>query len=495
MRNTPTADEFYWHHATTFTADVEFQAFTRVGFFGFILGDHWNHDLNGHTVEGLRFLAEGGGIISANARGLDLFPGDEPGIVTRGGQYLSDDEGGSMPGGLTDDVLRGDDFNNVYTYNGGTDFFDGRGGSDTLDLSDTGTRVLIDLVAADGEVYAGDGSIFLLYIDSVENVVGTLDDDIFRGDGSDNTYVFHWRPRRLRRTRRNRYARPVQREYRRLGRSRLFARRGLFADGVTFMVDTNSIENVIGTAGDDVFRGDAQNNVYGYNGGLDVVYGRDGSDTVDLSNAGDAVWVDLEYSGGEVYSRDGLTFMVDSNSTENAVGTSGDDVFRGDAQTNVYWYNGGLDIVDGRGGTDVIAFMAVEGSVRVDLAQGFAEVSNQGGPTVRVTITSMEAAGGSLGNDTFIGDFGRNIWVGNGGDDTFVFQPNSGPDTIIDFVGGPGASDVLDVSAYGFATGGQVLTFATQVGPDTVFNFGDGDTLTLLAVTRSSLVADDFIIA
>jgi hypothetical protein len=178
----------YWLHTTTFTADVEFQAFTRVGFFGFILGDHWNHDLNGHTVEGLRFLAEGGGIISANARGLDLFPGDEPGIVTRGGQYLSDDHGGSLPAASTDDVLRGDDLDNVYTYNGGMDFFDGRGGSDTLDLSDRGTGVLIDLV--EGEVYSRDGSAFLLYVESVENFVGTPDDDIFRaGNGGHNVFI------------------------------------------------------------------------------------------------------------------------------------------------------------------------------------------------------------------------------------------------------------------------------------------------------------------
>jgi hypothetical protein len=64
---------------------------SRAGFMGYILGDGWNHDLNGHTVEGRRFQAEGGAVISANQRGLDLYPGGQPGGVSRGGQYLSDD--------------------------------------------------------------------------------------------------------------------------------------------------------------------------------------------------------------------------------------------------------------------------------------------------------------------------------------------------------------------------------------------------------------------
>jgi hypothetical protein len=485
----------YWHHATTFTADVEFQAFTRVGFFGFILGDHWNHDLSGHTVEGHRFLAEGGGIISANARGLDLFPGDQPGTVTRGGQYLSDDDDGIIPAASTDDVLRGDDLDNVYTYNGGMDFFDGRGGSDTLDLSDNGTRVLIDLVAAEGEVYSGDGSIFLLYISSVENVVGTLDDDIFRGDGSDNTYVFTggldvFDGRNGTDTLDlSNASTPVRIDLQNpLGE--VYSR-----DGLTFMVDTNSVEIFIGTSGDDLFLGDVQNNTYVYSGGFDGVAGRGGTDTLDLSDAGTEVWIDLEYSGGEVYSRDGVTFMVNTDSVENFIGTSGDDVFRGNAQDNVYGYNGGLDMIDGRGGGDVIDFSAVEGSVTVDLVQDAADVLYLDASIERVVITSIEHAVGTRGNDTFIGDSQRNIFVGNGGNDTFVFGTGPGSDTIIDFGGGTGASDVLDVSAFGFATATDVLARASQVGTNTVIDFGGGSTLTLLGVARSSLVADDFIIA
>jgi hypothetical protein len=49
-------------------------------------------------------------------------------------------------------VLRGDGLDNSYT-----------GGSDTLDLSVSGTGALIDLVDSEGEVYSRDGSTFLLY--------------------------------------------------------------------------------------------------------------------------------------------------------------------------------------------------------------------------------------------------------------------------------------------------------------------------------------------
>jgi hypothetical protein len=556
----------YWHHATTFTADVQFQAFARAGFAGFLLGDHWNHDLNGHTVEGRRFLAEGGAVISANQRGLDLFPGDQPGIVSRGGQYLSHD-GANLPDPPPDQLFRGDDLDNTYNYNGGLDFFDGQGGQDTLDLWNYGIGVLIDTTETLGDVHWADGSVFLLYLTSVENVVGTIGNDTFRANDADNTYaynggmdVFDGRDgsdtldlsdagipvrvdldvlqgevysfdgliflvdtvsvENIVGTPGNDTVRgsALDNTYVYNGGFDVFDGRGgidtldlssagpvwvdldysrgevYSRDGVTFMVDTNAIENVVGTPGDDVFRGTAQSNMYVYNGGQDVVYGRGGIDILDLSDASTAAWIDLDYARGEVYSRDGTILMVDTDSIESVVGTPGDDVFRGDAKENVYYYNGGADIVLGRGGADAVVFTAVEGSVTVDLAQGVAEITSPPAVTVQVSLTSIENVVASEGNDTIIGDSQNNQFIGMGGADTFVFRPGAGDDLVRDFAGGPGVGDVLDVSAYGFATINDVLASATQAGANTVFDFGGGDTLMLLAVTKSSLVADDFII-
>jgi hypothetical protein len=50
----------------------------------------------------------------------------------------------------------------------------------------------------------------------------------------------------------------------------------------------------------------------------------------------------------------------------------------------------------------------------------------------------------------------------------------------------------VDLSGYDFANATDALALASQVGADTVFDFGGGDTLTLSAVTLSSLAADDF---
>ena len=95
-----------------------------------------------------------------------------------------------------------------------------------------------------------------------------------------------------------------------------------------------------------------------------------------------------------------------------------------------------------------------------------------------------------------IGSHGNDQLTGGGANDFFVFAPGSAADTITDFIAGPGTDDRIDLRTFaggGIADLNAVLTHATQVGADTVINFGGGDALTLLGVTRTSLSADDFV--
>jgi hypothetical protein len=84
--------------------------------------------------------------------------------------------------------------------------------------------------------------------------------------------------------------------------------------------------------------------------------------------------------------------------------------------------------------------------------------------------------------------------TGGGGQDTFVYYPGSGADTIVDFVSGSGAShDILDFSMLqGTDTLSNTLAMATQSGSDTIFDFGSGNTLTLQGVLKTGLVSADF---
>ena len=78
---------------------------------------------------------------------------------------------------------------------------------------------------------------------------------------------------------------------------------------------------------------------------------------------------------------------------------------------------------------------------------------------------------------------------------TSTMVGGSGADTVNGFVAG-GVTDKIDLT--GFAnlhTLSDVLALASQVGANTVINFGAGDTLTLNGVTRTSLTANDFVFA
>src|SRR5262249_32697835 len=84
--------------------------------------------------------------------------------------------------------------------------------------------------------------------------------------------------------------------------------------------------------------------------------------------------------------------------------------------------------------------------------------------------------------------------TGGLGNDTFVFAPGFGNDTITDFSRAVGNRDIIDLSAFHFASGTDALSHAVANGADTVFNFGNGDTLTVqntAAGNITNLLVDD----
>src|SRR5690606_12777174 len=90
---------------------------------------------------------------------------------------------------------------------------------------------------------------------------------------------------------------------------------------------------------------------------------------------------------------------------------------------------------------------------------------------------------------------GDDILTGLGGDDRFVFGPNSGRDTITDFVAGAGTEVVIDLTALtGFDSVAQVTARTTQPGADAVIDLGGGgNSIPLLGVNAGILHEDDFL--
>src|SRR6185503_5645383 len=140
--------------------------------------------------------------------------------------------------------------------------------------------------------------------------------------------------------------------------------------------DLSSVENIVGTAYDDILSGNSTDNVFVYTGGRDIVGGAAGADTIDFSGFGSAVWVDLAIAGQyEAWTVDqpsisGGTWRAigDLSSVENVTGTPYDDILSGNSTDNVFVYAGGRDIVGGAAGADTMDFSRFGSAVWVDLS-------------------------------------------------------------------------------------------------------------------------------
>ncbi len=97
---------------------------------------------------------------------------------------------------------------------------------------------------------------------------------------------------------------------------------------------------------------------------------------------------------------------------------------------------------------------------------------------------------GGKGNDVLSGGKGDDSLVGGLGDDQFIYHSGDGNDTITDFTVATEKIKLVDLGITSFS---QAMSFAAQVGSDTVFTFAPGSTLTLIGVAKSSLVANDFL--
>lgn len=95
--------------------------------------------------------------------------------------------------------------------------------------------------------------------------------------------------------------------------------------------------------------------------------------------------------------------------------------------------------------------------------------------------SNPETLSGGNGDDTIDGGRGDDVITGNLGSDLFVVRPDSGSDTVTDLRVAQGDRIVLTAFAE-IESVAEAMTYASQVGSDVVFDFGQAE-LTLLGVT------------
>lgn len=94
---------------------------------------------------------------------------------------------------------------------------------------------------------------------------------------------------------------------------------------------------------------------------------------------------------------------------------------------------------------------------------------------------------GNMGNDHLDGEAGNDKLHGGAGSNTFYFSNDGDIDYIDDF---QDDIDIIVFTGFDGVNADNVMSFATQSGGHVVFDFGDGDQLTVWNTTKAVLEND-----
>ena len=216
-----------------------------------------------------------------------------------------------------------------------------------------------------------------------------------------------------------------------------------------------------GTSGDDILVQNAGEN--------DVVDGKDGTDTLDLSGMDEAATLNLNNGGNQrIGASQGLDRVLN---VENIIGTRFGDRFTALDAGSTIEAGGGDDTVIGGPGDD--ALYGGDNNDRI--------IANGGDDTVYGGAGTDNVNGGD-GDDELHGDEGRDTLVGDGGDDTLyggdgndTLRGRLGMDTLY---GGAGNDSIVgeedDDTAYG---GDGNDNIKGSIGNDTLYGDAGVDTM------------------
>ncbi len=394
----------------------------------------------------------------------------------------------------------GDNGDNEFFATNNPDAFDGLGGIDTVNYSNSSFAVGANL----GDSGANFGNAFGDTYLSIENLVGSAFNDILTGDTKNNKIS---------------------------GGNGTDKING--DGGEDVLLGQQGSDTLNGGADSDELDGGSENDTINGGAGADTLIGGIGSDTLDYTGDIGGVTVslarqatfdangDIILPSGKVkadFEQHGGDAEGDlAGGFENLRGGDGNDTLTGDASANtISGANGddtivgglGDDVLNGGGNIDTVSYAHATGAVTVNLALGFAT-----GADGNDKLSQFENIIGSKYNDVLIGanNFATTHLIGGDGNDRlvagrsdnlleggvgndiyeFAFDDFSAKAKIVGFEAGTGIGDVIRVmdTYVDFAT---LMSNATDVGADTVIKFDFFDALTIVGVTISQLKADDF---
>lgn len=285
---------------------------------------------------------------------------------------------------------------------------------------------------------------------------------------------------------------------------------GEFSDAM-MLFDVFATQDTWGTvahnAGDTVYSGSRTTTV-------DVIWDSGGRDTLDASSRLTDVTLNLKQGAFSSFDATDDVTIAFGTRIEKAIGGAGNDLLVGNAARNVLSGRAGDDVIRAGAGNDILRGNGGDDRLRAgdgdDTLEGrtgsdtlIGETGNDllegggGNDTLRGNAgtdrlnggTGDDSLYGGLGRDTLNGKAGDDVLNGGAGVDRFVFALGSDNDRIDDF-----ADDIDLIRLVGLGDLDSVMAQATQVGADVLFDFGGGDTLTVLNMTVNTL-SDDIVVA
>jgi Ca2+-binding RTX toxin-like protein len=252
-----------------------------------------------------------------------------------------------------------------------------------------------------------------------------------------------------------------------------------------------SIENVIGSTGDDSIYGNLEANRLEGRDGNDIIDGREGNDILtggagadqlaggtgsDLASyVSSAEGVDVNLSISYANYGDAVGDVL--TGIENLLGSAFDDTLIGDANANFIEGGTGADWLNGLGSIDTLSYASSSAAVAINLSSSYAAHGDAQGDT----FFGFENVTGSAFADWIFGDSANNVITGGAGND--VLMGSAGADALI---GGAG----IDTALYTWAPSAVDVNLWLNAG-----SLGDsaGDTLSGIENLTGSAYNDGLI--
>ena len=182
------------------------------------------------------------------------------------------------------------------------------------------------------------------------------------------------------------------------------------------------IENVIGSAHDDVLVGNDEANRLEGGAGADRLEGGAGTDWVSYRDSDVAVMVNLAENTVRGGHAEGDVLIE----IENVMGSAYDDVLVGNDETNRLHGGAGADRLEGGAGTDWVSYRDSDAAVTVNLAEGIV----QGGHAEGDVLTGIENVTGSAYDDVLVGNDEANRLEGGAGIDWVSYRDSDAAVTV-----------------------------------------------------------------